>query len=535
MVRSNQSAPSLRDLYSAVFRHKRKALAFFLLVMATVMVVTLLSPKTYRSEGTFLVRLGRENMTLDPTATIGQEPTISVPYSRENEINSVSEVLQSRALIEKAVETVGPAAILGKSDPKSESSSSKTKGFSFSAVTRPIRAVLAAGKRCVGYLNPLSSPPVSDRDRAVIQVTKSLKVWPVRRSSIIQLSYDGASPKLSQAVLASMIDSYLDHHARINRPAGTHEFLAKQTDRLRIKLTDLEDELREMKSNTGLVSPEYQRKLLVERIGRLKDELTAAATAAASSEAGVDVIREKLNGMTPIQVNSEVAGVTNEGTDGMREQLYALEILEEEASAKYTEEHPKMLEIRRQVAAAEAMLAKEKPTRTHVTSGPNKVYEQGQLTLLSQEPVLSSLRAKVGVLRNQLADAHLSLTTLNRNELRIAKLQREVQIHETNYRRYCVNLEQARIDEALQQARMSNVEVVQPATCDVRAVSPKKRLNLALGLFVGLFGAIGLALLMEYRDHSLRSPEDVEKNLDLPTLVSIPRLRRRQLILNGRR
>jgi len=530
MVRSNQSAPNLRELYNAVFRHKRKALAFFLLVMATVTVVTLLSPKTYRSEGTFLVRLGRENMTLDPTATIGQEPTISVPYSRENEINSVSEVLQSRALIETAVDTVGPAAILGKDAP----SSSKTKGFNFSALTRPIRAVAAAGRRCVGYLNPLSSPPVSDRDRAVIEVTKSLKVWPVQRSSIIQLSYDGASPELSQAVLASMIDSYLDHHARINRPAGTHEFLAKQTDRLRIELTGLEDELREMKSNTGLVSPEDQRKLLVERIGRLEDKLTTAAAAAASSEAGVDVIHEKLNGMESIQVNSEVAGVTNEGTDGMREQLYALEILEEEASAKYTEEHPKMLEIRRQVAAAKAMLAKEQPTRTHVTSGPNKLYEQGQLTLLSQEPVLSSLRVEVDVLENQLADARLTLKTLNENELQIAKLQREIQIHETNYRRYCVNLEQARIDEALQQARMSNVEVVQPATCNVRPVSPKKRVNLALGLFVGLFGAIGLALLMEYRDHSLRSPEDVEKNLDLPTLVSIPRMRRRQLILNGR-
>ena len=53
--------------------------------------------------------------------------------------------------------------------------------------------------------------------------------------------------------------------------------------------------------------------------------------------------------MPAMQMNQRTTGMTNFGTDGMREQLYALQITEQEAAAKYTAEHPKMQEIRRQV------------------------------------------------------------------------------------------------------------------------------------------------------------------------------------------
>jgi len=75
---------------------------------------------------------------------------------------------------------------------------------------------------------------------------------------------------------------------------------------------------------------------------------------------------------------------------------------------------------------------------------------------------------------------------------------------------------------------------VQPATYETKPVSPRRRVNLALGLLVGVLGGLGLALLLEYLDHSLETPEDIETKLGLPTLVSIPRIRARQLVLDGR-
>ena len=63
---------SLRDLYYVLFRHRRKIFLFFAAVVVTVTVGTFMSPEIYRSEAKLLVRLGRESVSLDPTATTGQ-------------------------------------------------------------------------------------------------------------------------------------------------------------------------------------------------------------------------------------------------------------------------------------------------------------------------------------------------------------------------------------------------------------------------------------------------------------------------------
>ena len=89
----------------------------FLAVLAGTALVTILSPRAYRSQAKLFVRLGRENATLDPTATVGQAPVVAVQQSRENEINTAVEILKSRVLTEKVVDAVGPAAILGESVP----------------------------------------------------------------------------------------------------------------------------------------------------------------------------------------------------------------------------------------------------------------------------------------------------------------------------------------------------------------------------------------------------------------------------------
>jgi len=81
---------------------------------------------------------------------------------------------------------------------------------------------------------------------------------------------------------------------------------------------------------------------------------------------------------------------------------------------------------------------------------------------------------------------------------------------------------------------MSNISIVQPATYEVKPVRPRVALNLALGLLAGVLGSLALTLLMERLDHSFRTPEDIERRLELPALVSIPRFRAKRLAANGR-
>ncbi|GAG41239.1 unnamed protein product, partial [marine sediment metagenome] len=105
---------SLRDLYYILFRHKWKMILFFLAVIIAVTVGTFLSAEIYRSKAKLLVQLGRESVALDPTATTGQ--IIGVSRSRKSEINSELEILKSRGLIEKVVDSIGAEAFLKRPD-----------------------------------------------------------------------------------------------------------------------------------------------------------------------------------------------------------------------------------------------------------------------------------------------------------------------------------------------------------------------------------------------------------------------------------
>ncbi|UCC45178.1 MAG: hypothetical protein JSU65_04485, partial [Candidatus Zixiibacteriota bacterium] len=117
------------------------------------------------------------------------------------------------------------------------------------------------------------------------------------------------------------------------------------------------------------------------------------------------------------------------------------------------------------------------------------------------------------------------LKTLNETEVTIRNLMREITVHETNYLRYADNIEQARIEQAMEKQQIANINVVQGATLPIRRLGPKRLFNMVVGLFMATFGALTIALLSQYFDHTIQTPEQVEACLQLPALACIPHRR----------
>ena len=490
--REKFSAISLRDINYTLFRHKWKVTIFFLSVILIVSLGTFLSPKIYESEATLLVRVGRESVTLDPSATTGQ--VISTGYSRDAEILSEVEVLRSRDLVERVVETIGLDTFL--------------KG---------------PGRRTEKAVAPTSA--IGDRDKIIRTVMENLKIGVRKGSNIIQASYEGQGPELTQNVLIKLIDLYLEKHIGVHRTAGSYEFFNQQTEQLRVSLAKTEENLRKVKNKTGIASLEDQRRVLLTRINDLQRESELTYSALAASEAKVRVMEKVLSDLPVTTVTGETGGVGNHGADLMRSKLYELKLKEQDLLSRYTEKSISVQEIRRQIVEAEALIAKEESTRTQVTKGLNEGYSRAQLDIFAEKGTLASLQAKAKVLRDQLANARAELTLLNDNEVQIAELQRQLNIQEANYRKFSQNLEEARVGHALNLGKISNISVVQPPTYPLRPVRPRKTLNLALGVLLGMLGGIGLAFFSEHMDHTFKRPEDVEERLKLPLLAAIPNSR----------
>jgi capsular polysaccharide biosynthesis protein len=122
------------------------------------------------------------------------------------------------------------------------------------------------------------------------------------------------------------------------------------------------------------------------------------------------------------------------------------------------------------------------------------------------------------------------MQTLNDNEMKVAQVQRDIQILDVSYRKYADSLEQARIDESLERERISNINIAEAPTLNPEPVRPRALLTLVMGFLSGLFGGLCLALALEYFDHSLKTSDEVERLLNVPVLASIPQVSGRQFV-----
>ena len=103
---------SIRDMLNVVFRHKGKIVAIFLFISVSVVTLTLLAADIYRAEAQLLIRFGRENLSVDLSQS---ERTVTMLHDRQSQasqVNSEMNILTSRFLVEKVVDTVGAETFL---------------------------------------------------------------------------------------------------------------------------------------------------------------------------------------------------------------------------------------------------------------------------------------------------------------------------------------------------------------------------------------------------------------------------------------
>ena len=102
----------------------------------------------------------------------------------------------------------------------------------------------------------------------------------------------------------------------------------EQAAALKGQLARLEDKLRNLKNQTGLAAPAEQRQTLVAQIGRLEDEWKTTKAMLAAALAEGRELTTQLAGISETQPLSKDMGHPNVAADGMRQQLYALQLRE---------------------------------------------------------------------------------------------------------------------------------------------------------------------------------------------------------------
>ncbi len=478
---------SLRDLFGVLFRHKRRSGLFLAVILALTALVTALMPRAYESDAKLLMRVGRESVAVDPTASSSGQ-VLSVRQSRDSEVNSELEILTSQDVIGAVVDAFGPEKF--------------------------------APPGLLERLGILGSGDI--RQRAILNLSTNLSIEALKDSNIISLSYSAGRPDLARDVLKKIIEVYRTQHIAAHRTVGAYQFFAQETARLGSELAGAEDKLRDAKNRAHVGSIDEQRRILMGRIGAMQQDQEQTRSALSSSKARVASMQAMLKTLPETITTEQTSGMPNAAADGMRQKIYELQLKEQDLLSRYRESSEPVQEVRRQIAEAQSLLARQDQNRTQVTEGLSASHQRVNGDLLAETAALSGLRAKSEALESELRKARMELSALNDSEVKIAQIDRQVQAQKQTLQKYSANLEQTRIDQALETEKISNISVVEQATLPSLPVSPRVLLNLVLGTFVGLLGGVAVAFGFDFVDHSIRKPSDVEERLQLPTLAAIP-------------
>ena len=470
---------NLRDLLSIVFKHKGKILTMFLTVVLTATVLSILKEPKYEATTKILLKYGRENV-YKPTSPAGEATPMFMDSSREERLNSEVEMLKglnlaARVLKDLGVKTVYPGLF-------------KKPWFS---------------------LKSQSSSKLSPVDKALPAFEKNLTVEAVPKSNIIEIRFQHEDPVIAAQIANKLVDVYLDHHISVFKDSGDFGFFDEQVKLYQKKLKDSEEELNQFKSTNNIFALQEQKRVMLNQISVL--EIDLAKTRGELNENSGKI--RALN--APSAAASEPAAMGQEtdfnpyAISTLRNRLAELKLQEEKLLTNYNEQSIAVVNSRKEIAKAKQLLDREE-----------KIYHDKAVASITQN--LSSLKAKEISQQQYLEKYQKELNKINGAEMRLGELERQKKLNEDNYQLYAKKMEEARISNAMDNQKIANISIVEPAVPPANPIDSKFVLILVLAMILGLLSGLVTAFSMEYYNHTFNHREDIEKHLDLPVLAAIP-------------
>ena len=488
------SAPTLRDLLTIAFRHRRLMMISFLGILSAAIFAAVLQPNRYAAVMKILVK--RERVDPVVTAEASALPQFALAVTEE-EMNSEVELLKSRDLLEKVVLACGL-------QHQSDSSWSKV----LAAVTSRRKAM---------------SPEEDTRiPKAVRTLEKALTMEVLKKTNLIAVHYQSSDPKLAAHVLTELSNLYLEKHLEMHRPPGAFDFFQQQTKEYRKGLTDAEERLVDFTHGGAVVSAKLEKEVALQKVAEFDATLRQTQASIAETQQRIHALQEQT-----VSIPARMVTQVRNADDAMllsqlRANLLTLELKRTELLGKFDPSYRPVQEIETQIAQTRAALAVAEKSQLHEeTSDRDPTHEWSRGELAKAKADLAGLQARAQATALTVQSYRANARSLERNEVVQDDLIRTVKATEENYLLYRRKQEEARISDALDRRRIINVAIAEAATVP-SLPSSHRSLTLVMGLLLAIAASMGLAFGSDYLDPTFRTPEEMTSFLNIPVLAAMP-------------
>jgi capsular exopolysaccharide synthesis family protein len=455
--------PHLYDYLLILRKHQWLILSFMLAVVTIVAIATFRMQPVYVA--TARVEIDRENANILPFPG-----TDSYDYMMdlENYIETQSKILTSETL---ALQTI-----------RNNNLSARPE---FSSPNGPSEAIAS------GSLANQKRPP------ELAEFLGSLSVKRVPSSRLMDVSFESTDPQLAARIVNAHIASYIEQNFRSKYEATTQAstWLADQLGELKIRVQKSEDARIAYERQNQIWTLDDKQNITTQRLSDVNKQLTDAQSERMKKESLYQFAKSgNLDAVPEVQGNSALADLMRKHGDAASQ--YADQL------SQYGPNFPKVLRLQAQLKEFDQTIEKEKQKILDILESDYHEAQQRE-TLLTK--ALDQQKSETNQMAGKLVEYNI--------------LKREAEANKALYEGLMTKLKETAISAGL---RSSNIRVVDPAMIPSTPARPAKTRNVALAFLVGLVGGIGLALMREYLDNTVKTPDDVETLSRLPSLAVVP-------------
>jgi len=459
--------------YAAIFRRRKWTLLICVVLCPLVaLALSLVLPKEYTSQTVVLV----------------QQPAVPESYLTEitssdlkQRLTSLQEQILSRSRLEAIINKFG----LYPKDRAQISMDTLVERLRKKVVVSPVKPMAESNSSQL----PGFSIKVSDHDPALAQ-------------------------KLSSEVTSMFMDE--NRRVRHEQAQGTTVFLSKEVDDAKAKLDERDAKLAAFKSRyIGGLPDDQQANLSI--LSGLNGQLDAANQAVGRAQQDKAFAESMLA--------QQVAAQSSDNPTAQK-QLSDLQTELSAMQAKYTEDHPDIIRLKQNIADLKQQIASAQTVpapNSNGTVADSLGIQQLRAQVHQYEATIKEKTAQQREVQRQI-NLYQGRVQLSPNvEEQYKQLTRDYQSALDFYNDILKKRSVSAMESGINQDKQSgDFRVLDPANLPDRPSFPNPLYFTLGGLAAGLAVGLGIVLLRETRDKSLRTEEDIEFFLQLPTLANIP-------------
>ena len=457
--------PHLYDYLLTLRKHQWLILSFLLAVVTIVSVATFRMLPVYNASAK--IEIDRENTNILP---FQGADSYDYEMDLDNYIETQSRILTSETL---ALQTIRNMRL----DANPEFSGG---GGSDAIAT--------------GTLKNQKVPP------QIAAFLGSLTVKRIPNTRLMEVSFESTDPRLAARILNAHLDNYIEQNykSRYEATADASKWLQSELDELSVRVRRSEDARIAYERNNQIwtVGDNGDKgNVTTQRLADLNKELTDAQSDSLKKQALYEFAKAgDLDAVPQLRDNSVLQDMQKKRAD--------LSIQYTDAVNQYGPNFPKVQRLQAQLKDLDDQMMRE---RKGIIAQLESEYREAK----QHEDLLGR------ALDQQKAEANV----MSEKMIQYNILKREAEANKTLYDSLQTKLKEAQISSGL---KSSNIRIVDPAMVPSTPSRPAKTRNIALAFLVGLVGGIGLALLREYMDNTVKTPDDVETLTRLPSLAVVP-------------